>query len=108
MAETIRSVLEKTERYFREHGIADTPRLDAEVLLADALSTDRVGLYVDLEKPLSTVELGMYREVVRKRAARMPVAYITGKKNFMSGEYLVNPSVLIPRPETEVLLEATH
>lgn len=107
MAETIRSVLEKTEKYFREHGIADTPRLDAEVLLADALNIDRVGLYVDFEKPLSIVELGIYREVVRKRAARMPVAYITGKKNFMSGEYHVNPSVLIPRPETEVLLEAT-
>lgn len=108
MVETIRSVLGKTEKYFRAHGIVDTPRLDAEVLLADVLDTDRVGLYVNYDKPLSSMELGMYREVVRKRARRMPVAYIIGKKDFMSGQYQVNQSVLIPRPETELLLEETY
>lgn len=78
------------------------------MLLAACPNTDRIWLYVEYEKPLSPSELGTYRDAVRKRASRMPVAYITGRKEFMSGQYQVTPSVLIPRPETELLLEAIY
>ena len=83
----------------------DTPRLDAEVLLADVLGLDRVRLYINFDRPLDAAELGRYREYVRRRAAREPVAYITGRKEFYSLDLKVGPGILIPRPETELLVD---
>lgn len=101
---TILEVLRWTTGYLQEKG-CPTPRLDAEVLLAHALGIDRVRLYVEYERPLSEAELARFRELVRRRAAREPVACIRGFKEFWSLTFEVNPAVLIPRPETELLVE---
>ena len=79
----------------------DTPRLDAELLLADALGIERTDLYTrDVEEPPE------FAELVRRRAAREPVAYITGHRAFRRIDLAVDPRVLIPRPDTETLVEA--
>lgn len=101
---TIDEILKWTTGYFAEKGIA-TPRLDAEILLAHALSTERLYLYLNMDRPLSSVERSLYRDLVKRRALREPVALITGKKEFWSTTFRVVPGVLIPRPETEVLVE---
>ncbi|MEW6775544.1 MAG: peptide chain release factor N(5)-glutamine methyltransferase [Bdellovibrionota bacterium] len=102
---TIRRVLQASADYLERQG-SPTARLDAEVLLAHALSTDRVGLYVNLEQPLLESELAPYRELLRRRAAREPVAYLTGRKEFFGLSFKVARGVLIPRPDTEILVEA--
>ncbi len=102
---TIRDVLEWTSSHFRDKGI-DTPRLDAEVLLAHALGTDRVYLYMNLDRPLSQEERKQFREHVIRRGAREPVALITGVKEFWSIPFIVAPGILIPRPDTEILVQA--
>jgi release factor glutamine methyltransferase len=81
----------------------ETPRLDAEVLLAAALGVDRAALIVEPARP---VETEPFREYVRRRAQREPVAYILGRKGFRRLELEVDPRVLIPRPETEHVVEA--
>jgi len=90
--------------FLERHGAA-TPRLDAEVLLAHVLATDRVGVYLRFDQPLGTAEVDAYRSLVRRRAAREPVAYLTGRREFWSRELAVTPDVLVPRPETELLIE---
>lgn len=100
----IKEILSKTDSFFTKVGL-ESPRLDAEVLLADLLGMERINLYVKFDYPLTEEELAEYRDRVKKRAKRIPVAYITGKKEFMSLEFLVEPGVLIPRPETELLVE---
>jgi release factor glutamine methyltransferase len=102
---TIREVVQWTTDYFRQKGI-ESARLDAEVLLAHALRADRLYLYLNLDKPLSQQERDKYRELVTRRARREPVALITGRKEFWSINLRVCPGVLIPRPETEVLVQA--
>ena len=89
-----------------EKGV-DTPRLDAEVLLADLLAISRVDLYINYDRPLNHDELAGFRERVKRRAAREPVAYITGAREFYSLDFQVGPEVLIPRPETELLVDET-
>jgi len=84
----------------------ENDRLDAELLLAEALGMSRVELYTNHERPLSTEEVDRFRELLRRRAAREPVAYILGKREFWSLELAVDRRVLIPRPETETLVEA--
>ncbi|MEM5768016.1 MAG: peptide chain release factor N(5)-glutamine methyltransferase [Bacillota bacterium] len=101
---TVGGVLQWTQRYLADKGI-DNPRLDAEVLLAHVIKTDRLHLYVDFHKPLQAAELELYRELIKQRARRIPVAYITGNKEFMGLSFLVTPAVLIPRPDTEILVE---
>jgi len=101
---TILKVLQWTTGYFSRKGI-DQPRANAEVLLAHVLGTDRIQLYLHFDRPLSAAELASYRELVRRRADREPTQYITQKQEFWSLEFEVNPFVLIPRPETELLLE---
>ena len=101
---TIGGILEWTRQYFGSKGI-DNPRLDAEVLLSHILQKDRLYLYVHFDQPLSQPELAAFRECVRKRAARIPVAYITGVKEFYGRCFSVSPAVLVPRPETELLVE---
>ncbi len=91
-----------TERFQRE-GLA-TPRLDAEVLLSAALKVDRVGLYTHFDQPLLPEELTRFKEMIRRRLKREPVAYIVGWREFWSLSFKVTRDVLIPRPETEVLV----
>ena len=103
---TIGSILTWTKQYFADKGVA-SPRLDAEVLLSHVLGKDRMYLYVNFEQPLEPGELAVFREAVKKRAMRVPVAYITGRREFFGLPFAVTPAVLIPRPDTEVLVEAT-
>ncbi len=101
---TILRVIQWTTEYFARKGI-DQPRAGAEILLAHALGVERLQLYLHHDKPLKPDELARYREAVRRRASREPVQYITGKQEFWSLEFEVNSAVLIPRPETELLVE---
>lgn len=85
----------------------DTPQLDAEVLLAHAMGTERLRLLADRAAPLEGAAIGVFRTAVRRRSVdREPVAYITGSKGFRHIELQVDPRVLIPRPDTETLVEA--
>lgn len=101
---TIGTILKWTQEYFSAKGI-DSPRLDAEVLLSYLLGKERIYLYVHFDEPLQENELIKFRELVKKRAARIPVAYLTGQKEFMGLPFKVNRHVLVPRPETELLVE---
>ena len=101
---TISRVLRWTARKFDQSGYASA-RLDAEVLLAHCLGMERIGLYLAHDKPLDGTELGRYRQSVRRRLAGEPVAYITGQREFWSLPLAVSNSVLVPRPETEGMVE---
>lgn len=94
----------RTERLARAG--CDTPRLDAELLLGRVLGLDRGGLVVQARRGLTFAELSDFDELVERRTAREPVAYILGCKGFRSIQLEVDPRVLIPRPETELLVEA--
>jgi release factor glutamine methyltransferase len=83
-----------------------SPRLEAEVLLAHALGVPRIQLYLQFDKPLSAPEVDRFREYTRRRARREPTAYLTGVREFWSLSLQVDAGVLIPRPETEILVEA--
>jgi release factor glutamine methyltransferase len=82
-----------------------TPRLDAELLLAHVLGTNRTTLFVYPERPLTADEVERYEDALRRRTAREPLPYITGTREFLGLTFRVTPAVLIPRPETEVLVE---
>ena len=101
---TVLKVLNWTTQYFQQKGIA-TPRLDAEVLLAHLLGTDRVGLYLNYDKPLKEEELKAFREMIQRRSGGEPIAYITGYKEFWGLRFRVTPACLVPRPSTELLVE---
>lgn len=101
---TILKVLQWTSDYFKRKGIPQ-PRSDAEVLLAHALGLERLQLYLRHDQPLAGSELARFRDLVKRRAAREPTQYITGRQEFWSLELEVTPATLIPRPETEVLVE---
>lgn len=101
---TIRDVLSWTSGYLQRQRI-EQPRLEAEVLLSRALGKTRVEIYMNLDKPLAKNELAAYRSLIQRRAERMPTAYLMGEKEFMSLTFQVNRQVLIPRPETEILVE---
>jgi release factor glutamine methyltransferase len=102
---TIKDVLEWTAGYFRRKGIT-TARLDAEVLLAHCLGVDRLHLYLNLDTPLKQEERVRFRELILRRGMREPVALIRGVKEFWSLRLRAAPGVLIPRPDTEALLQA--
>lgn len=104
MTWTVRQVLQWTAGHLSESG-SDTGRLDAELLLAEALGLDRIQLYMDPDRPLSESERETYRELVRARASDTPVAHLTGEREFWSLPIRVTPEVLIPRPDTETLVE---
>lgn len=101
---TILKLLEWTSSYFKEHSI-DNPRSTAEVLLAHALGLRRLDLYLQYDRPMHAGELQAFKSLIKRRLAREPVAYITGTKEFWSLDFRVNRNVLIPRPETECLVE---
>ena len=102
---TIGSIITKTVPFFKERGLPN-PRLEADLLLAGVLKLPRVKLYSEWDRPLEPAEIQQYREVIVKRVQGWPLAYLTGRKSFLSWEFQVNPAVLIPRPETELLVEA--
>lgn len=105
MAEwTIKKILTWTEGYFTDHEI-DSPRLTAEILLSKTLDMRRLDLYLQHDRPLEKQELSAFKALIRRRAAREPVAYITGEKGFYNDRFAVGRGVLIPRPDTEVLVE---
>lgn len=83
----------------------DNARLDAEVLLAYVLNSRRLALYVHFEKVLSDEQITRYHNLIKRRLERIPVAYLTGHKEFMGLNFAVTPDVLIPRPDTEVLAQ---
>jgi release factor glutamine methyltransferase len=101
---TVIKVLQWTAEHLRQKGV-DNGRLDAELLLAETLGLDRVGLYLNYDKPLLADELSRYRAQVKRRAGREPLQYILGHCEFWSLSLQVTPEVLIPRPDTEVLVE---
>ncbi len=97
-------ILENTSRFFASKGL-ENARLQAELLLAAVLGVKRLDLYLQFERPLHSSEVDRYREYVRQRLQRVPVQYITGVAAFRQLELTVTPAVLIPRPETEVLVD---
>jgi release factor glutamine methyltransferase len=97
-------VLTWTTDYFGQHNLA-SPRLDAEVLLAHALEQDRLALYLRYEDEVPGTALQAYRGMIRRRVDREPIAYITGTREFYGIPFTVDSSVLVPRPETEHLVE---
>lgn len=102
---TIRKVLTWTTQHFEKRQV-DAPRLTAEILLSYVLKLSRVRLYVDLDRPLSKEELGAYRALIERRMAGEPTQYLTGVREFYNRAFKVDARVLIPRPETELLVEA--
>jgi len=103
---TVLALLRWTTDHFASKGI-ETARLDAECLLAHALGTQRLQLYVEFEKPVSEAERARFRDLVKRRATdRVPVAHLLGSKEFWSLDFEVGPDVLTPRPETETLVQA--
>jgi release factor glutamine methyltransferase len=82
-----------------------SPRLDAELLLAQVLGCDRVKLIVDGDRPLTPEELAAYKELHKRRRRGEPVAYLRGEREFFSRSFFVDERVLVPRPETELLVE---
>ena len=101
---TILKILQWTTSFFKSHAI-DSPRLTAEILLAHVLGIARIDLYLRFDQPLTRLELSGFREVVKRRVRREPVAYITGNREFWGIDFNVSRDVLIPRPETEFLVE---
>ncbi len=102
---TILDLVQWTTTYFKSRQI-DSPRLSAELLLAHVLDINRIDLYLRFDQPLAPPELAAYRQLIKRRVNREPMAYITGRKDFWDLSFSVDQNVLIPRPETEFLVEA--
>ena len=102
---TIGKLLEWTTEYLRKNG-SESPRLEAEVLLAHARNSPRIQLYTSFNDEPTEAERTAFREMVRRRAEGTPVAYLVGHKEFFSLDFVVNSDCLIPRPETEHLVVA--
>ncbi len=101
---TIAKVLNSATSRLEMCGV-DSPRLDAEILLAHVLNCRRLNLYVDAEKILPLEKILRFNELITRRLKKIPVAYLTGSKEFFGLSFAVNENVLIPRPETEILTE---
>jgi release factor glutamine methyltransferase len=101
---TIKEILHTTASLLKDKGI-DSPRLCAEVLLSYQLKKSRVELYLAFDRPLSSNEIAGYRSLLKRRLDREPLQYITGHQEFWALEFSVSPAVLIPRQETELLVE---
>lgn len=99
-------MIDRTADFFQQKGI-DSARLDAQLLIAHALGKTRLELYLQFDYPVNDEELARARELVRRRAAREPVAYIIGNREFAGRDFAVRAGVLIPRPDTEILVEET-
>jgi release factor glutamine methyltransferase len=102
---TILELLRWTAAYFKEKEVPEA-RTSAEVLLAHTLGLSRLDLYLRHDQPLTPDELARFKTLVKRRGTGEPVAYLTGHKEFWSLDFKVTPAVLVPRPETETLVEA--
>lgn len=102
---TVLALLKWTANYFAGKGI-ENGRLDAELLLAEILHLNRIGLYLNFDRPVQNDELAAFRALIARRARREPIAYILGHCEFWSLTFKVSPEVLIPRGDTETLVEA--
>lgn len=102
---TVLDTLRKTEAFLREKGV-ESAKLDAQLLLGQALNMDRLRLFLQYDRPMSEAELAALREPVRRRARGEPMAYILGSREFWSLPFEVGPGVLVPRPDTETLVQA--
>lgn len=98
-------ILNWTKQHFEAKGV-ENPRLDAEVLLCAVLKCERIKLYTEFDKPLSEEERDKMRSYVERRAKHEPLAYIIGERAFMRNNFKVTPATLVPRPETELLVES--
>jgi len=101
---TVGEVVGRTAKYFAATG-SPSPRLDADLMIGHALGIARIEVYAQYDRPLTVAELDAARVLVARRGRREPVAYITGRRAFRRIEVEVTPDVLVPRPETEVLVE---
>jgi release factor glutamine methyltransferase len=101
---TLIEVLRRATGFLEQHG-SDSPRLDAELLLAHSLGLRRLDLYLQFERPLSESDLAPYRALIARRGKGEPVAYLVGRKEFMGLEFEVSPDVLVPNPDTELLVQ---
>nr|HEX4317307.1 peptide chain release factor N(5)-glutamine methyltransferase [Kofleriaceae bacterium] len=101
---TTLGVLDWTTKRFGERNISSA-RLEAQVLLAHVLACTRVQLYTAFDKPLAEAELASFRELIRRRLAGEPLAYLVGETEFWSLPFYVDPSVLVPRPDSETVIE---
>ena len=102
---TVLESLNLSADYLQKHDI-ESPRINAELLLASILNCKRLDLYLAFDKPLSKDEIEKYRNFIKRRGKFEPLQYITGSVEFYGIEIKVNPSVLIPRPETEILIDS--
>jgi len=103
-APSVREILDKTERYLAGKGV-DAPKLSAQLLLAEALGLDRLGLLLAMDRPLTPPELDAVRPLVARRGRGEPVALILGTREFYGLDFAVTSDTLIPRPETELLVD---
>ncbi|MCD6534360.1 MAG: peptide chain release factor N(5)-glutamine methyltransferase [Deltaproteobacteria bacterium] len=103
---TVLSLLNWAAPYLEKNG-SSSPRLDAELLLAKVLDCQRLDLYLRFDKPLASSELASFKKLILERRQGVPVAYLLGEKEFWSLSFQVSPAVLVPRPETEHLVEAS-
>lgn len=101
---TVLEVIKLSTEYLQKKGV-EAPRANAEILLAEILKCKRLELYLSFDKPLAENEVQNYREAIRKRGLRIPLQYIVGNVEFYGLKLIVNENVLIPRPETELLVE---
>lgn len=100
----LKEVLEKSTHFLQSKG-SESPRLDAELLLGYGLGLERIQLYLQFERPLTEEELALCRALIQRRGQGEPVAYILGYKDFYNLRFAVNSDVLVPRPDTETLIE---
>lgn len=103
-APSVRDILKKAEDYLADKGV-DAPRLSAQLLLASVLELDRLGLVLAMDRPLTPGELDRFRPLVARRGRGEPVAYLLGEREFYGLDFSVTPATLIPRPETEGLVD---
>ncbi len=102
---TMSGIVNWASNILREHGV-DSPRLDAEIILAYLMGCKRIDLYTHPAKDISESVAVSYKKAIQRRAQRVPLQYITNHAEFMSLDFYVDERVLIPRPETELLVEA--
>lgn len=102
---TVVEVLTATAAFFRERGVP-SPRMEAELVLGHALGVSRVAVYLQFDRPLAESELVPIRELVRRRGQREPLAAVLGHKEFYGRDFVVDTGVLVPRPDTETLVDA--
>ena len=100
---TVARILDATTPFLKQHG-SDTPRLDAQILLAFVRKCTRIELYTNFNTPLTDAERTLMRELVKRRSQAEPVAYLVGHREFFSLDFKVTKDVLIPRPDTETLV----